>query len=84
MQKWLLGALAAAFVLGVSGTGVMAAPGGVGKPTTPPGDAPPNRSEADKAQLFVVSGGRANKPNRRAILMTAKHSPVFAASPIFK
>ena len=71
MQKWLLGAVAAAFVLGVSGSGLMAAPGGVGKPTDPPNDTPPRRGDAD---LNAVSNGHASD---RAAARTAEVSPVF-------
>jgi hypothetical protein len=75
MQKWLVGAVAAAFVLGMSGSGLMAAGGGVGKPSDPP---PPKRSEENKPNLDAVSGGHANM---KAILRTAEKSPVFAVSP---
>ncbi len=81
MQKWLLGAVAAAFVLGVSVSGLMAAPGGVGKPSDPPQNAPPNRPEEEKPNLDDVSLWHANM---KAVLRTAEKSPVFAASPVKK
>ncbi len=85
MQKWLLGAALAAFVLGISGSGVglMAASNGVGPPDNlppnPQQDTPPWR--ADKPSLADVRQSNENASNR-AVLRTAEVSPVFgAASP---
>ncbi len=74
MQKWLLGALAAAFVMGVSGSGVMAEDGVIHvPPLIPPNDTPPILGNA---QLRIVSGGHASD---RA-LEVVERSRVFAAA----
>ncbi len=77
MQKWLLGALAAAFVLGVSGSGAMADDGNI----HPPSVVLPPLGDADLdivSQGPGIGGGHASTV---AILMTATVSPVFSASP---
>ncbi len=77
MQKWLLGGLAAAFVLGVSGSGAMAEHGKIHPPKGVKANTPPRVSPP--AKLLDLSGGKADPD---AALKVADVSPVFgAASP---